>query len=577
MVHTNCCDASAVEAAGTVHNCQKNSVILFFCIGTVIHICCVLILASVPPVSRDALIHHLTIPKMYLLNGGIYEIPSMHFSYFPMNLDLLYLLPLYFKNDIAAKYIHFCFALLTAGLLYRYLKDTLNRTYGLIGALFFLTIPVIVKLSVTVYVDLGLIFFSWACLYYFLKWLDTDYSLRYLVLAGIFCGLALGTKYNGLILFFIMAGLVPLAYSLKKNDGLSKGDSRQHYKNSLKGLQWGAAFVLIALIIFSPWMVRNTIWKGNPVYPLFNSFFNPPVTAEKSALQKEKSPPQNAFWARRYVYGETFTQTLLIPIRAFFQGQDDNPKYFDGKLNPCLLLLPLMSFLCIREKRLASLKTHRLIFSFFAILFSLFVLFRVDFRIRYMSPAIPPLVALSVFGIRNMVQIISHQTGAVKKAGWVATLSLVLFAFIYNGYYIVGQFNYIRPLKYISGKINRDEYLTRYLMEYPVIRYANQVLPKDVRILCLSIGDRTYYIDRPVHLAEDFYVSKDGNFTENELLKKLRRYQTTHIIIDKNAFFNWARFLNPENQTAFENTFQNYTDMLYEENGIRLLALRQNG
>ena len=59
----------------------------------------VLILASVPPVSRDALTHHLTIPKMYLAHGGIYEIPSIQFSYFPMNLDLLYLSALYFKQD----------------------------------------------------------------------------------------------------------------------------------------------------------------------------------------------------------------------------------------------------------------------------------------------------------------------------------------------------------------------------------------------------------------------------------------------------------------------------------------------
>ena len=206
----------------------------------VVHVCCVLILASVPPVSRDALIHHLAVPKMYLANGGIYEIPSMHFSYFPMNLDMLYLLPLYFGKDIAAKYIHFSFALFTAGLLYWYLKDVLNRTYGLIGALFFLTIPVVVKLSVTVYVDLGLIFFSWACLYFFLKWCDTQFSFRYLALAGVACGLALGTKYNGLILLVIMAVFVPIAFSSKKNAGLERGEYRERYKNSYKGLQWGA-------------------------------------------------------------------------------------------------------------------------------------------------------------------------------------------------------------------------------------------------------------------------------------------------------------------------------------------------
>jgi len=74
----------------------------------------IIILLCVPPVSRDALVHHLAIPKLYLKHGGMYEIPSIVFSYYPMNLDLLYLIPLYFGNDIAPKFIHLCFTLLTA-------------------------------------------------------------------------------------------------------------------------------------------------------------------------------------------------------------------------------------------------------------------------------------------------------------------------------------------------------------------------------------------------------------------------------------------------------------------------------
>ena len=73
----------------------------------------VLLLCAVPPVDRDALTHHLAVPKLYLKYGGLVEIPWVPFSYFPMNLDLIYLIPLYFGNDIIPKYIHFAFALLT--------------------------------------------------------------------------------------------------------------------------------------------------------------------------------------------------------------------------------------------------------------------------------------------------------------------------------------------------------------------------------------------------------------------------------------------------------------------------------
>ena len=82
---------------------------------------CIVILASVPPVDRDALTHHLAVPKLYLKHGGMVEIPSVPFSYYPMNLDLLYLIPLYFGYDIVPKYIHFAFALLTAWMIYGYI------------------------------------------------------------------------------------------------------------------------------------------------------------------------------------------------------------------------------------------------------------------------------------------------------------------------------------------------------------------------------------------------------------------------------------------------------------------------
>ena len=245
----------------------------------------IIILSSVPPVSRDALTHHLAVPKLYLNHGGMYEIPSLKFSYYPMNLDFLYIIPLYFGNDIVPKYIHFAFALLTAWLIFSYLKIRINTVYALVGALFFLSLPVIVKLSITVYVDLGLIFFSTWALLYLLKWLENDFKFHFLIISAVSCGLALGTKYNGLITFFLLALFVPYLLA-KYQRGLSssedlkvpgvKPEGKPDKKSpALRVLLYGAVFVLIALIVFSPWMIRNYIWTDNPVYPLYNGWFNP--------------------------------------------------------------------------------------------------------------------------------------------------------------------------------------------------------------------------------------------------------------------------------------------------------------
>ena len=82
----------------------------------------ILVMAWVPPVSRDALTHHLAVPKLYVKHGGMYEIPSIAYSYYPGNLDILYLVPLLYGNDILPKLIHFAFALLTAWLIFAHLK-----------------------------------------------------------------------------------------------------------------------------------------------------------------------------------------------------------------------------------------------------------------------------------------------------------------------------------------------------------------------------------------------------------------------------------------------------------------------
>lgn len=130
-----------------------------------------IILSSVPPIGRDALTHHLVVPKLYLKHGGIYEIPELEFSYYPMNLDLLYLIPLSLGNDIILKFIHFSFALVNAYLIFAYLKKRIGAYYVLFGVILFLSLPVVIKLSTTAYVDLGLIIFSTASIIYLLKWI----------------------------------------------------------------------------------------------------------------------------------------------------------------------------------------------------------------------------------------------------------------------------------------------------------------------------------------------------------------------------------------------------------------------
>ncbi len=525
---------------------------------TALLIVSILILSSVPPVSRDALTHHLAVPKLYLKQGGMYEIPSLPFSYNPGNLDLLYLIALYGGNDIIPKFIHFAFALLTAWLFFNYLKKRIDTLHALMGLLLFLSLPVIVKLSITVYVDLGLVFFSTAALLYCLKWIENEYRLKYLFISAVCCGLALGTKYNGLIVFFILALFVPLLH-LRLSPRLSFKSSR--------AIGYGILFVMIAITVFSPWLIRNYVWTGNPIYPLYDNLINQTHPDAFNAL--------GPFAIRKIIYKESGWQIALIPLRIFFQGLDGNPQYFDGRLNPYLFVLPFFAFLK-HPKNPSLFRTEKMILLTYSILYLSFAFVRVDMRIRYIAPIIPPLVILSVFGLKQIKTMFRGPSlGMASKifsgSVWVGVSILLLF----NAIYIWGQFNTVAPFDYINGKIGREAYIEKYRPEYSALKYANQNLPEDVKILSLFLGQRLYYSDREMRFDIDLFQKTIKHARSAEvILRDLKEKGFTHLLVGRVLFDQWVHInFDKRQKRLLREFFKNDVKSIFSKGGYALFQL----
>jgi len=509
------------------------------------------ILSYVPPVSKDALTHHLAVPKLYLNHGGIYEIPSLEFSYYPMNIDLLYIIPLYLGNDILAKYIHFTFALLTGWLIFDYLKRRINNLSALFGALLFLSIPIIVKLSVTVYVDLSLVFFSTASILFLLKWAEKDFQLKYLIISALSCGFALGTKYNGLIVLFLLTLFIPFIYSR-----YFQNSTRSQYR----AIYYGAFFLFISLLLFSPWLIKNFIWTNNPLYPLFDNWFNPANVDSINSI--------GPFTQRRIIYQESLWETLLIPLRIFFQGQDNNPRYFDGKLNPFLVILPFFAFYGRKNDSPELQREIKILFAF-AILFLLFAFFMRDMRIRYITPIIAPLVILSVFGLDKIYRFEKKEYSETSRKIRIGLVSmLVCFMLFLNARYIVEQFRYIAPLSYISGRVGRDEYIEKYRPEHAVIQYANKNLSDNARILGIFIGNRGYYSDREVVFfnIKLFRKTIDSAVSAERLIFDIKNKGISHLIIGFDLFNEWANInFGKREKEILGNFIKNHLHLLFSK------------
>lgn len=525
----------------------------------------VALLAGIPPVDRDALTHHLFIPKLFLLHGGIYEISHIAFSYYPMNLDLLYMIPLAFNNDIIPKFIHFTFALITGFMIFRYLSRRTSTTCAWLGALFFLSLPVIIRLSSTVYVDLGLICFLFAALLYLFDWIESGFKSRPLITSGVFCGLALGTKYNGLVGLFLLGMFVPFVYA------------RFYAKarhTSLKAAAWGVLFILVSLLVFSPWIIRNLAWTGNPVYPLYNKVFNPPP----ESIEKNNKVPSfriSHIQVRRELYGESRAQIALIPVRVFFQGKDDDFRYFDGRTSPFLLILPLCLIPGFRARSRQE-KTEILLMLFFSLFFLLYACAQTSIRIRYFSPILPPLVVLAMLGLHNF------QTQIFAPVRWSGPVrTFLVFALItvmlgMNAAYMVERFKKDRPLDYLMGKVTRDEYIQAFRPEYAAFQYANANLAPDAKIFGLFIGGRGYYSDRYIAFPDQllYRAAKDAA-SGQDVAATLTGKGFTHILMSYSGLNLWLKeAASDHDRQVLRHFFESHTRVLFSKDGYGLLEIQ---
>jgi hypothetical protein len=441
-----------------------------------------IIIALTPPIARDALIHHLAIPKLWLVNGGFYEIKWAEFSYYPMNVDLLYLLSLYFNNDILPNFIHMGFGIGTALLIYHYLNRHFDRVAGLLGVLVFVSTPIVLRMSTVAYVDLGLAFFTTASILALIHWRTGGYKeFKWLLISSIAMGLALGTKYNALIAWVFLSAAIVFIYS-------------RETKEQWRAIRYGVVFFLISLCIFSPWLIKNLILTGNPLYPLFKGLFNAginsvaPDGSARSIVSGDVY--MGMFRLREMLYGEGFWETLLIPVRFFFQGQDYSGRYFDGVLNPILIILVPFAFM----KR--SLHDDKLFFVLFSVFFILAAFFLDQLHIRYILPAIPFLSILTVMGIMNLFAWTSQKTGPFKPVYVFVLILFLLMLGARNFIYLNNYFQSLQPANYVLNLETRDAYLKRHIRSYAAIVYINRHTPPNARIRLLFLARRGYYLDR---------------------------------------------------------------------------------
>ena len=508
----------------------ENTIAFLLCTTIIVFLCTEILLNLTPPISRDAIIHHLAVPKLWLKHGRIYEIPWAEYAYYPMNIDLLYAFCLYLNNDIAPKFIHLAFGLGTGLLIYFYLKLKFDRNWGLLGMAIFITTPIVIWLSTSAYVDLGMTFFTTASVMAFIKWRDTEYvRFKWLLISSFCMGIAIGSKYNALIAWFIVNLMLMFSYV-------------RDTKKQLGALQYGLIFFIITILVASPWYLKNYFQTGNPFYPLFNSFFkllhHPPVQEVLHGQAIEKTEQLSFFKMREVLYGESFWDTLLIPIRMFFQGKDISYQYFQGVLNP---ILAIFSPFILLNKRYGK---DKFLFVFFTVIFLFMAYFLTEKQVRYILPVLPFLAIIAAMGIKDLLDKMGERAlfaslrfkEKIKSAAKVLVIGCVATLLIFNIIYLKYRIEIINPLPYVLGKETKETFLQHHLLHYNAVKFINDTLPDDAIVFTMFLGRRGYYLDRAYKNEASFGMAAIRHMITNaddeeKFLEYIRSMGVTHILM----------------------------------------------
>jgi hypothetical protein len=168
------------------------------------------------------------------------------------------------------------------------------------------------------YNDWWTILFGLGCLIALSRWKETDQD-GHLAVAGLLAGIAVGTKYTAGIL--LLCSIVVIVLHRKAQ-----------VRKAFRSLLW---FLLPALLIFSPWLVKNFLATGNPLYPLL--FPSGAMTSMRLELYQGGAP-----WGN-------WLDVFLLPARATIYGVEGAPGY-SASIGPLLLGLGLAAALHWRNR-----------------------------------------------------------------------------------------------------------------------------------------------------------------------------------------------------------------------------------
>lgn len=472
-----------------------------------------LLLPLYPPTHFDATMYHLAYAKSYVQEHSLVYLPYLRVPVFPQTVEMLFTLALLFYDDLLAQMVELLMLFIVVVAMLAWARRWFSWRVGIWAVVFLLTSRVVIWLSGGAYIDLGMTAFTTLGFYAFQIWRQTA-SRPWLILAGVFCGFAVGTKYSAL--FFVLALSLAIVITLWQRAGLVD-------------VAW---FVGIAGVVAAPWYLRNLYYTGNPVFPFLYSIFGrifgyglwkPEYMRAEYIKDMDKAirggAPNGLGEFIRLPWNLAFNQSLL----SAGSSPTVSEIYFR--------LFPLITF--------ASLWLRRMRILFGVIIGFILFWFLSAPQSRYLMPILPVLSLMTAMSLDMIFKWLTSQWPDFYTELVGAVLTIVLCGLCLQTTRTDLNDKIISQGRPPITSVERDAYLEGFLPGYSLYKELNQKHGRFYKLYSLFQTNMAYYCDG-VFMGDWFgpaaYVNVVKSAQKGEsLLRELNALNAGYLLVDGNS------------------------------------------
>jgi hypothetical protein len=325
-------------------------------------------------------------------------------------------------------------------------------------------------------------------------------------------------------------------------------------------------FGLSAFLVALPWYLKNFLWTGNPVFPLYF-----PQSIIDPAEFKLWTEYINSFGTGKYWY-----DYLLLPVNIYLQHEKFGT--FMGSMEmPTPLFLFVLAYPWFRTSM--QLTTKKILDVLVSVTVIQFIIWALGSQQnRFLLPLFPGLSILASAVLLSLAKKFNkHHIGSIIKVGLIS--GMVVVTLIFMGIYT----ELVRPDRVLLGIDSKQNYLVRVLRDYSGITYINKFLPQTAVSLFLWDGRGYYCKDKCVPDVDQSKWSALIQDTTNltEISDWLKERNITHILFSKEDITFFLLRHDPQkinlNATKYllEEFVPKCTEEVYTDEWVQIFEIKQ--